>query len=53
MLRVNSRDEAIAWAKHCPAGPKDVIELRQVFEPEDFGPEVAKQERELGARLKS
>jgi hypothetical protein len=37
MLRVNSRDEAIQWAKRCPAGPKDVIEIRQVHEPEDFG----------------
>ena len=36
MLRVNSRDEAIEWAKRCPAGPNDVIELRQVHEPEDF-----------------
>lgn len=37
MLRVNSRDEAIAWAKRCPAGANDVLELRQVFDPEDFG----------------
>ena len=36
MIRVNSRDEAIAWAKRCPAGANDVIEIRQVFEPADF-----------------
>jgi hypothetical protein len=47
MIEVTSRDEAIEWAKRCPAGPNDVIEIRQVYEPEDFGPEVARAEREL------
>ena len=37
MIRVNSREEAIEWAKRCPAGAHDVIEIRQVFEPGDFG----------------
>jgi hypothetical protein len=37
MIRVKSRDEAIEWAKRCPAGVNDFIELRQVYEPEDFG----------------
>lgn len=36
MIRVDSRDEAIEWAKRCPADPRDVIEIRQVFEPGDF-----------------
>lgn len=36
MIRVNSRDEAIAWAKRCPAEAKDLIEVRQVFEPDTF-----------------
>jgi hypothetical protein len=30
MIRVKSRDEAIEWAKRCPAGANDVIEIRQV-----------------------
>ncbi len=47
MIRVKSREEAIEWAKRCPAGPNDVLELRRVHEPEDFGAEVAQQEREL------
>jgi hypothetical protein len=47
MIQVKSRDEAIEWAKRCPAGPNDVIEIRQVHEPEDFGPGVARAEREL------
>ena len=37
MIRVKSRDEAIEWATRCPAGPGDIIEIRQVFEAEDFG----------------
>lgn len=36
MIQVKSRDEAIEWAKRCPADPKDIIEIRRVFEPEDF-----------------
>ena len=47
MIQVKSREEAIEWAKRCPAGANDVIELRRVHEPEDFGPEVAEAEREL------
>lgn len=42
MIRVSSRDEAIAWAKRCPASANEVIEIRQVHEFEDFTPEVQK-----------
>ncbi|HEV2549605.1 MAG TPA: YciI family protein [Stellaceae bacterium] len=38
MLRINSREEAIDWAKRCPAGVNDLIEIRQVHDPEDFAP---------------
>ena len=47
MIRVKSRDEAIEWAKRCPAGANDVIEIRRVHEMEDFAPEAARQQREL------
>jgi hypothetical protein len=40
MIDVASRDEAIAWAKRCPAAPNEVIEIRQVQEMADFPPEV-------------
>ena len=36
MIQVKSRDEAIEWAKRCPADAKDVIEIRRVHEMEDF-----------------
>ncbi|OAF18968.1 YciI family protein [Bradyrhizobium neotropicale] len=40
MIEVASREEAIAWAKKCPASPNEVIEIRQVQEMSDFPPEV-------------
>lgn len=40
MIQVKSREEAIEWAKRCPAGPNEVIEVRQVQEMDDFTPEV-------------
>jgi hypothetical protein len=42
MIRVNSRAEAIEWAKKCPASDNEVIEIRQVQEMDDFPPEVKK-----------
>jgi hypothetical protein len=40
MLQVKSREEAIAWASRCPAGPNEVIEIRQVQEMADFPADV-------------
>ena len=40
MIRVNSQQEAIEWAKKCPASENEVIEIRRVQEMEDFTPEV-------------
>ncbi len=40
MIRVNSRDEAIAWARRCPASDNEIIEVRQVQEFEDFPADV-------------
>jgi hypothetical protein len=37
---VKSREEAIAWAKKCPATENEVIEIRQVQEMADFSEEV-------------
>jgi hypothetical protein len=37
IIRVKSIEEAIAWALKCPAGEKDVIEIRQVQEEYEFG----------------
>jgi hypothetical protein len=40
MIDVKSRDEAIAWAKRCPASNNETIEIRQVMEMSDFPPDV-------------
>jgi hypothetical protein len=40
MIEVNSRDEAIAWAKKCPASENEIIEIRQVQEMADFSEDV-------------
>jgi hypothetical protein len=51
LIQVKSKEEAIAWALRSPAphGPNEAseIEIRQVFESADFGPEVAEQEKAL------
>jgi hypothetical protein len=54
MWRVKSKEEAIEWVKRCPnphPGESE-IEIRQVFEMEDFGPsEAIERERRLTIEL--
>jgi len=40
LIQVKNKDEAIAWMKRAPFDGGTVIEIRQVFETEDFGPEL-------------
>jgi hypothetical protein len=40
MIEVKSREEAIAWAKRCPAANNETIEIRQVMEMADFPPDL-------------
>jgi hypothetical protein len=40
IIQVSSREEAIEWAKRCPASANEVIEVRQVQEFGDFPPDV-------------
>ena len=55
MWQVRSKEEAVEWAKRCPAEEGDTLELRQVFEMSEFGPAVATQEAgrvaEIGAAI--
>ena len=58
LWRVESMDEALAWARKCPnpmPGEEDVLEIRPVFEADDFGeqftPELRKQEEQLRAEI--
>ena len=55
LLQVKSKEEAIEWIKRCP-NPMDgesEIELRQVFEAEDFGAEFTPELREQEERLRA
>ena len=42
MIDVKSREEAIEWAKRCPASANETIEVRQVQEMSEFPPDVKK-----------
>ena len=53
--QVRSMDEAIEWAKRCPnpTGEESALELRPVFEAEDFGAEYTPELRAQDERLRS
>jgi len=51
LWQVKSKAEAVEWASRCPALEGDTLELRQVFEPADFGPEIAQKEAALMERI--
>ncbi|TLY12798.1 MAG: YciI family protein [Nitrospirae bacterium] len=57
LWKVKSKEEAIEWVKRCPNPMKgeSEIEIRQVFEAEDFGaeftPELSQQEERLRAEM--
>lgn len=53
--KVGSREEALEWLGRCPSpfpGQACEVELRQIFEPEDFGAELTAQMREREERLR-
>ncbi|MBA2351277.1 MAG: YciI family protein [Burkholderiales bacterium] len=54
LWQVESLDEAIEWVKRCPnsTGDESEIEIRQVFEADDFGAEFTPELREQEERLR-
>jgi len=56
LIQVKSKEEAIEWVKRCPnpmgPGAESEIEIRQVFEAEDFGAEFTPELREQEERLR-
>jgi len=54
MFQVKSKEEAIEWVKRCPnpVEGETEIEIRQVFEADDFGPELTPELREAEQRLR-
>jgi len=55
IFQVKSKQEAIDWVKRCPnpTGPEGEIEIRQIFEAEDFGPALTPELREAEERLRA
>ena len=53
LIQAKSLDEAIAWMKRAPFGGGTEIEIRQVFEAEDFGAEFTPELREQEERLRA
>jgi len=54
LLQTKSLEETIEWVKRCPnpMNEESEIEIRQVFEPDDFGDEMTPELRALQDRLR-
>lgn len=54
LMQARSKEEVIEWVKRCPnpTGEESEIEIRQVFEPEDFGAEFTPELREQEERVR-
>jgi hypothetical protein len=55
LIQVTSKEEAIEWVKRCPnpMEGESEIEIRQVFEADDFGPALTPELREAEERLRA
>ena len=53
--KVDSLDEAIEWVKRCPnpTGEESELEIRQIFEADDFGQEFTPELREQEERIRA
>ena len=53
IIEVASREEALAWVRRWPVEDGDVeLEVRQIFEAEDFGPALTPELKALEERLR-
>jgi len=52
LWQVRSMEEAVEWLKRSPFGPGDEVEIRPVFEAEDFGPQMTPELKEQEERLR-
>ncbi len=53
LIEVKDRAEAVAWMKRAPFGPGDEIEIRQIFEMEDFGAAMTPELRDQEIRMRA
>jgi hypothetical protein len=52
LWQVRSMEEAVEWVKRAPFGAGEEVEIRRVFEAEDFGPELTPELKGREARLR-
>ena len=52
LWQVRSMEEAVEWLKRSPFGPGAEVEIRQVFEAEDFDPQMTPELKEQEERLR-
>ncbi len=53
LWKVNSKEDAIEWLKRAPFDGGTEVEIRQVFEAEDFGPALTPELREQEERMRA
>jgi hypothetical protein len=53
LWQCKSKEEAIEWLKRAPFDGGTEVEIRQVFEPDDFGPALTPELREQEERLRA
>jgi hypothetical protein len=53
LWQCKSKEEAIEWAKRIPFADGEEVEIRQVFEAEDFGPALTPELKEQEERLRA
>lgn len=51
IIRTSSREEAIEWAKKVPAEENDVVEVRQIFDMEDYPENIQVAIRDSGLEM--
>jgi hypothetical protein len=53
LWQVRSIEEAVEWLKRSPFGPGAEVEIRPIFEAEDFGANLTPELKERGERLRN
>ena len=51
IINVSSREEAVSWARRAPCPDGETIEIRKIFEPEDFGAELPPGTAEVAEKI--
>ena len=53
LIQAKSKEEAVAWMRRAPFPEGTTLEIRQVFDPADFGPALTPELAEAEQRLRS